>query len=164
MASEATDGSSSFSLGGAPQAVVGGRLGRLDLQQHVGALVLDRLERADRATELDAHLGVLDGHVEDLLRAADLLGGEADDDQVERLVEHVHTVALGADERARHVLENSSLACLRVWSIVDSDVRVRPGASPSTANRLVAPSTLAATMIRLARWPSITKLLVPLSL
>ena len=34
------------------------------------------------------------------------------------------------------VSANSSLACLRVWSIVDSAVRVRPAASPSTANRL----------------------------
>ena len=61
------------------------------------------------------------------------------------------------------VSANSSLACLRVWSIVDSDVRVRPEASPSTANRLTPAPVRAATMIRLAMWPSSTKLLVPFS-
>jgi hypothetical protein len=70
-------------LGGAPQAVVRGALGRLDLEQHVGALVLDGLERTDRATELHADLGVLDGHLEHLLGATDLLGGEADGGEVE---------------------------------------------------------------------------------
>src|SRR3546814_937005 len=39
-------------LGRAPGGVVGGRLGRLDLEEHVGALVLDGLEGADGATEL----------------------------------------------------------------------------------------------------------------
>ncbi len=65
-------------LGGRPTGVVGGRLGGLDLDQHVGALVLDRLERPDRAAELDPHLGVLDRHLEALLRPADLLEGESD--------------------------------------------------------------------------------------
>src|SRR3546814_20454038 len=36
-------------LGRAPGGVVGGRLGRLDLEEHVGALVLDGLEGADGA-------------------------------------------------------------------------------------------------------------------
>ena len=62
------------------------------------------------------------------------------------------------------VFENSSLACLRVWSMVDSGVRVRPAASPSTANRLTEPPTRAATMIRLAVWPSSTNIFVPESL
>ena len=61
------------------------------------------------------------------------------------------------------VSANSSLACLRVWSIVDSGVRVRPAASPSTANRLTPASVRAATMIRSAVWPSSTNIFVPLS-
>ena len=59
------------------------------------------------------------------------------------------------------MFENSSLACLRVWSMVDSAVRVRPAASPSTANRLTAPPARAATMIRSAVWPSSTNIFVP---
>ena len=39
--------------GGGPAGVVGGGLGRLHLEEHVGALVLDRLEAADGAAELD---------------------------------------------------------------------------------------------------------------
>ena len=61
------------------------------------------------------------------------------------------------------VSANSSLACLRVWSIVDSGVRVSPAASPSTANRLMPASVRAATMTRSAVWPSITNILVPVS-
>src|SRR6266550_3871298 len=63
-------------LGGGPARVVGGRLGRLHLEQHVGALVLDGLEAADGPAELDADLGVVDRHVEALLGAAHLLGGQ----------------------------------------------------------------------------------------
>ena len=55
----------------------------------------------------------------------------------------------------------SKRACLRVWSIVDSAVRVSPAASPSTANRLTPASVRAAVMIRLAMWPSRTYNLVP---
>ncbi len=58
---------------------------------------------------------------------------------------------------------NSSLACLRVWSIVDSAVRVSPSASPTTVKRLTPPAVRAATMIRSAVWPSSTNILVPLS-
>ena len=72
-------------LGGGPRRVVRGRLARLDLEQHVGALVLDRLERADRTAELHAVLRVLDRHVEHELRAAHHLVGERDRGLVERL-------------------------------------------------------------------------------
>ena len=58
---------------------------------------------------------------------------------------------------------NSSLACLRVWSMVDSGVRVSPAASPSTVKRLTPAPVRAATMIRSAVWPSSTNIFVPLS-
>ena len=56
---------------------------------------------------------------------------------------------------------NSSLACLRVWSMVASGVRVRPSASPSTANSETPSPVRAATRIRLATWPSSTNIFVP---
>src|SRR5688572_3065055 len=87
-------------LRGAPTGVVGGRLGRLDLEQHVGALVLDGLERADGPTELHAVLGVLHGGLEAHLGPADLLGGEADGGEVEHGGEGVPAGTVGADEGA----------------------------------------------------------------
>ena len=48
--------------------------GRLDLQGHVGELVLQGLEVPDRDTELLALLGVLDTHVEQALAAAEGVG------------------------------------------------------------------------------------------
>ena len=117
-------------LGRAPGGVVGGGLGRLDLEQHVGALVLDGLEGADGATELHAVLGVLHRHLEHELGAADLLGGEADSGEVEHPLERRPSRRRRC-RRARPAMpSSSSLACLRVWSMVDSAVRVRPAASP----------------------------------
>ncbi len=62
--------------------------------------------------------------------------------------------------------ENSSLACLRVWSMVGSAVRVRPSASPATVKNEIpsvppVPAARAATTIRLAVCPSSTNILVP---
>ena len=48
--------------------------------------------------------------------------------------------------------------------MVDSAVRVRPAASPATANRLMPASVFAAVMIRSAVWPSSTYSFSPLSL
>ena len=59
----------------------GGQLGGHD---HVGAVVLDRLEHGDRAAELQAHLGVLGGHVGALAGHADGLGGEDRAGEVDR--------------------------------------------------------------------------------
>src|SRR5262249_23645675 len=72
------DGKLVGALRGRPRAVVGGGPRRLGLDEHVGALVLDRLVTADEAPELDADLGVVDGHLEHLLGAAGLLCGERD--------------------------------------------------------------------------------------
>ena len=92
-------------LAGCPRGVVGGRLARLDLEQHVGALVLDRLERADRAAELDAHLGVLDRHLEHLLRTADHLVGRHRGGLVEGLRQCGPAGPRLAERRGRHVGE-----------------------------------------------------------
>src|ERR1700760_578608 len=51
---------------------------RLDLEQQVGAAVLNRLEAADGPVELAPGLGVLPRHVQRPLRAAELLGGQRD--------------------------------------------------------------------------------------
>ena len=89
----------------APTGVVGGGLGRLNLEEHVGTLVLDGLERADRATELHTDLGVLDRHVEAHLSATDLLGGERHSGEVEDGREDIPTATVGADERGGHTRE-----------------------------------------------------------
>ena len=51
---------------------------RLHRDVQVGHPVLERLEAADRAAELNPVLGVFDGQVETLRRGADLLGGHQD--------------------------------------------------------------------------------------
>ena len=105
MARLATTGSSSESSAAAQAGVVGGRLGRLDLEQHVGALVLDGLEAADGPAELDPRLGVLDRGVEHVLGPADLLGGQRHGGEVERLGEPGLGAAVGADQRGRRAGE-----------------------------------------------------------
>ena len=55
---------------------VAGRAGPFERDEHVGELVLRRLERTDRHAELHAFLGVVDRHVEDRLRGADHLERE----------------------------------------------------------------------------------------
>ena len=72
---------------GRRRRVVRRRTRELELEQHVGALVLDRLERADRPAELHAGLRVVDGHLEELLGDADLLVREESRGLVERLRE-----------------------------------------------------------------------------
>ncbi|PYO25216.1 MAG: hypothetical protein DMD85_04445 [Candidatus Rokuibacteriota bacterium] len=60
-----------------PRGVVGRRVRVLDLEQHLGALVADGLEGADRLAELLAHLRVLHRHVETAARGAEHLCGHA---------------------------------------------------------------------------------------
>ncbi len=52
---------------------------------------------------------------------------------------------------------------MRVWSMVGSGVRVSPAASPCTANSDTPAAVRAATMMRLATWPSMTNILWPFS-
>ena len=66
--------------------VAGGRDGAFGLQQQVSGHVLDRLERADRAAELEAVLGIVDGEVQHSTRAAGLLARQPDERQVDRRV------------------------------------------------------------------------------
>ena len=56
-----------------PGAVIGVGAGQLDLDVHVGELVLDALERSDRPAEGETFLGIGIRHVQRRLRAADLL-------------------------------------------------------------------------------------------
>ena len=86
---------------GRPGGVVRGRLRRLDVQEHVGALVLDRLERSDRPTELHAVLRVLDRVVEDALRATDLFGGQRRGGDLQRRLETGQGFTFDADESRR---------------------------------------------------------------
>ena len=59
-----------------PAGVVEQRASVLELAQHLGQPVLDRLVGADRAAEREALLGVGDRHVERRLDAAERLGGD----------------------------------------------------------------------------------------
>ena len=86
FASDATAGSSVRPRRGLRRGVRRGAR-ELELEQHVGALVLDRLERADRPAELHARLRVVDRHLEQPLRAADHLARERGRRLVERLRE-----------------------------------------------------------------------------
>ena len=57
----------------------------LDVDEHVGEPVLDRLERADGPAELQPRLRVLDRQVEQMLRGADLLGRQQRRAHLERV-------------------------------------------------------------------------------
>ena len=79
--------------GGEPRAVqiVGARRvpgcrgGLLGVDEHVRGMVLDRLEGADGAAELLAHLGVFDGHLQTRPADADRLGRRQDPEHGSRL-------------------------------------------------------------------------------
>ena len=80
-------------LGDRERGEVAGRPGPLERDQHVGELVLDRLERADRHAELLALLRVLERDVEDRLRGADHLERERD----RRLLDRARAAPAAAD-------------------------------------------------------------------
>ncbi len=64
------------SIRGAERRVVHRGARELDLDEHVGALVLDGLEGADRTAELETRPRIVGRHLEAALRAARLFGGE----------------------------------------------------------------------------------------
>src|SRR4051794_4337579 len=81
------------------------RARRLDLGLHVGELVLDRLEAADRAAERVTLAGVRRREVERRLRDADGLRRDADAPAVERRQRDAHPGARRAEPLGRRVLE-----------------------------------------------------------
>ena len=91
-------------------AYVGLELGLLQRDQHARQLVLDALELADRTAELDAHLGVLDRHLEHLLGAADHLVREGDRSLVERFHDGVDVSVVVLETAGRP--EGEALASL----------------------------------------------------
>ena len=70
---------------GGPARVVGAGAGELDGAEHVGAEVLDGLERADRSVELPPLLRVLDGHLERPRRGADAVDDRSDAEAIDGL-------------------------------------------------------------------------------
>jgi hypothetical protein len=67
--------------------------------------LLNRLERADRPTELHAQLGVGDAHVKTLLRRTDLLGRERDPGEPQRPLQDADGRALVRDQPRRRASE-----------------------------------------------------------
>ena len=92
----------------APRRPVGGRAHALDVDEHVGAAVLHRLEAPDRPPELDPVLGVLDGQVEGAGRAPEHLGRGEGRAPVEQRVDGVRTAE--AHRRRRVEIEPTELA------------------------------------------------------
>ena len=78
---------------GGPARVVRPGPGQLDGAEHVGAEVLHRLERADRAVELASLLRVLDGHLERPRRGADAVDDRRDPEAVDGLCDRARCVA-----------------------------------------------------------------------
>ena len=73
----------------APGGVVDGGAHALDVDEHVGAAVLDGLEAADRPAELHPVLGVLDGQVEHPGRRPEQLGAVTDGAEVDEALDRV---------------------------------------------------------------------------
>src|SRR5437016_12968964 len=70
----------------------------LDIAQQVGAGMLDGLKRPERPAELLARLGMLDAELEDMLSAADHLGGPRQGPCLERGAEQVPSLTCRAEE------------------------------------------------------------------
>ena len=88
---------------GGPGGIPHGRGGELGRHEHVGAVVLDGLEGADRPAELHAHLGVRRGLLGALGGDAGGLGGEDEPRQVDEhppaAVDHLGGCAVEGDVR-----------------------------------------------------------------
>ena len=88
-----------------PGRVVRRGLRRLGLEQHVRALVLDRLERSDRPTELHPVLRVLHRLVEHVLRPANHLVAEPDRRLIQGLGQRSPTGTGSSEQRGLHTVE-----------------------------------------------------------
>ncbi len=132
----ATRASAADVADGSAMAAFDDRPRRLHRDVQVGHPVLECLEAADRAAELDAVLGVFDGQVEALRRGADLLGGNQDR-------RGVGQAGIGADVR---VSCGSIRANGRVRSMVSTGVAVnvvqRVSVLPSVATTTSAMAPL----------------------
>ena len=137
-------------LGGGPAGVVRGRARHLDLHEHVRALVLDRLERTDRTSELVALLRVLRRHVEARCEPPTISADSAAAAWSSVFVSAAAPVPASPSSVAG-VLLNEIFACLRVMSSVCSAVRVTPSASGSTTKRLTSLPSFAATIEQVRR-------------
>ena len=84
---------------------VGSGFGQFDFQQHIRALVLDRLKRAYSPTELGAQLGVLDRGLQQPLRAADHFVRQGNGGQVEDPLDRPRAVDVGAESGDRRMIE-----------------------------------------------------------
>ena len=85
--------------------VVGSGFGQLDFQQHIRALVLDRLKRADGAAELGAQLRVLDRGLQQPLRPAHHFVRQCDGCQVENPRQCLLPIDISAESGNRHALK-----------------------------------------------------------
>src|SRR4051794_13301622 len=111
---------------------------RLDLGLHVGELVLDRLEAADRAAERVALAGVRRREVERRLRDADGLRRDPDAPAVERRQRDAHPGARGAEPLAGVSSKSRSAVELECWpSFSSSRVTLKPSAPLRTRKPLM---------------------------
>ena len=150
-------------LGRRPAGVVGRRLGRLDLEQHVGALVLDGLEAADGSAELDPDLGVLDRASRGTFWAPPTCSAARATAARSRVLDRPgSSPAVGADQPGRRPgeLQTGLLA-----GLVHRRQRGPGQAGGVTAHREQADAGVGAatTRIRSATWPSMTNVLCPFS-
>ena len=100
----------------APRGRVGELLGGLDLRGHLGELVPDRLELADRPAERLPLLRVLEGLLEQPLGARDRAGRGDEPLALELPGDVVEALALLAEDvlrRDAHVLEGQLARCRR---------------------------------------------------
>ena len=110
------------------------RRGRaLERERHVGELVLDRLERADRPVELLALLRVRERHVEDAARGADHLGRDR----------HVRAVAPRRERRRGRSAARSTSRSARVE--LEHAAREVDGGRRSAAGRATSAVSTTAT-------------------
>ena len=87
-----------FDRGGL-RGVVGGRLREFHLEQHVGQLMLDGLERTDLAPELNPQLRIFHRRIEQRLRASHHFVGERDRSLIHRALDSLRAVIQLAEQR-----------------------------------------------------------------
>ena len=145
-----------------PGAVVGVGARQLGRDVDVGQLVLDGLERADRAAEGVALERVVARHLERSLRAADLLEGEQHGRAILHSPEQALAVAAAAPSGSAGVPSKAMRACERLGSMVSTAARLTPDALRSTSASAMPRSPCATTTAMSATSPSGTGSFSPL--